>query len=56
MLKLTRKGGERVFITTPSGTEIIIENLGRDRIGIDAPLSYVIEREELLDSEYEYST
>ena len=56
MLKLTRKENERVFIITPSGDEIIIENLGSNRIGIDAPKEYVIPREELLDAEYEYST
>ncbi len=56
MLKLARKEGERVFITTPSGEEIIIENLGNNRVGIDAPKEYVIAREELLDTEYEYST
>ena len=51
MLLITRKESERTIITTPSGEEIIIENLGRDRIGIDAPEEYVISREELLDRE-----
>jgi sRNA-binding carbon storage regulator CsrA len=34
----------------------IIENLGNNRIGINAPKEYVISMEELLDKAHRYST
>ena len=45
MLVIQRRGSQRTIITTPAGEEIIIENLGKDRIGIDAPGEYVIARD-----------
>ena len=45
MLKLTKKEGEQTLITTPSGEEIIIENLGKGRVVIQAPPNCAISRE-----------
>lgn len=55
MLVLTRQRDEAVVITTPSGERIKVVILGlrgkgselRARIGIDAPQSVVIHREEV---------
>ena len=57
MLILKRLEGRQVYITTPSGDDLIITiTEGSCRIGIQEPLEYKILRDELLDREYEYST
>ena len=57
MLVLTRKEGQQVTITTPSGEELVITiTEGNCRLGIDAPQEYLILRDELLDKAYQYST
>lgn len=52
MLCLSRKPGEQIVVTTASGDEIVFTLLEIDRnkarIGIDADLSVVIVRRELL--------
>ena len=51
MLVLSRKVGETVIITAPDGTQIVlmlVEVRGdKCRIGIDAPMTYTINREEV---------
>ena len=51
MLVLSRKVGETIIVTAPDGTQIvlmIIEVRGdKARIGIAAPKSYAINREEI---------
>ena len=51
MLVLSRKVGETVIITAPDGTQIVlmmVEVRGdKCRIGIEAPTSYTIHREEV---------
>ena len=51
MLVLSRKVGETVIITAPDGTQIVlmlIEVRGdKARIGIDAPRTYTVHREEI---------
>ena len=54
MLVLSRKVGETIIVTAPDGTQIvlmIIEVRGdKARIGIAAPKSYAINREEIQQS------
>lgn len=51
MLVLSRKVNEKIVITTPDGTQIslmMVEVRGdQARIGIDAPMTYKIHREEV---------
>ena len=48
MLVLTRKEGQQVTITTPSGDELVITvTEGNCRLGIDAPRDYQIERDDM---------
>ena len=51
MLVLSRKVNEKVIITAPDGTQIVlmmVEVRGdKARIGIDAPMTYTINREEV---------
>lgn len=51
MLVLSRNSGQKTIITTKSGEEIVVTillaNRGRARIGIDAPLSTTVVREEV---------
>jgi len=51
MLVLSRKVGETVIITAPDGTQIVlmmVEVRGdKARIGIDAPRTYTVHREEI---------
>ena len=51
MLVLSRKVGETVIITAPDGTQIVlmlVEVRGdKCRIGITAPKSYAVNREEI---------
>ncbi len=51
MLVLTRCSGNRVIITTPDGTEIVVTVLAVTdwgvRLGFNAPDSVVIDREEI---------
>ena len=51
MLVLSRKVGETIIVTAPDGTQIvlmIIEVRGdKARIGIAAPKSYAVNREEI---------
>ena len=51
MLVLSRKVGETIVITAPDGTQIVlmlIEVRGdKARIGIDAPRTYTVHREEI---------
>ena len=51
MLVLKRKVGERIIITAPDGTQIVlmmVEVRGdQARFGIDAPSSWAIHREEI---------
>ena len=59
MLVLTRKFGEKVYITTPEGKKIALTvcgiqgygKNGRVKIGIEAGKEYVIAREELMSKE-----
>jgi len=55
MLVLSRKKDEKIYITLPSGEEIILTlvdiRLHSSRIGIDAPLDCRILREELIKLE-----
>ena len=53
MLLVTRKYGESIVLTLPSGERIkvISFNGGRSRIGIDAPKHVRIMREEIDDAE-----
>jgi carbon storage regulator CsrA len=51
MLVLSRKLGEKIMIDTPLGKiEIVVSDIRRDliRVGIEAPKSYKILREELV--------
>ena len=54
MLVLSRKVGETVIITAPDGTQIVlmmVEVRGdKCRIGIAAPTTYTIHREEVLNA------
>ena len=48
MLVLTRKEGQQVTITTPSGEELVITiTEGNCRLGIEAPRDYRIERDDM---------
>lgn len=51
MLVLSRFPGEKVYIITPDGTQLIIQAVefrqGRMQLGFDAPKGYVIHREEV---------
>lgn len=51
MLVLKRKVGERIIITAPDGTQIVlmmVEVRGdQARFGIDAPKTYTVHREEV---------
>jgi len=51
MLVLSRKVGETIVITAPDGTQIVlmmVEVRGdKARIGIDAPRTYTVHREEV---------
>ncbi len=54
MLVLDRHKGERIFILTPAGEEIVVTLVStvrghRGKIGIDAPPAYSIAREEIAD-------
>jgi carbon storage regulator CsrA len=49
MLVLTRKENESIVISLPDGEIITVTMLGKDRVGIDAPLEINIAREELLE-------
>lgn len=55
MLILTRRSGEAIIATTADGTRITVRvvsiNGGQIRIGLDAPKSVHIIREELLGTE-----
>lgn len=61
MLVLTRKFGEKVYITTPEGKKIALTicgiqgfgKNGRVKLGIDADRDYIIAREELIDRQEE---
>lgn len=55
MLVLTRKKSERIIIIAPDGTKIyatVVEFRSGDRvrIGVDAPLDWLIHREEVYDA------
>ena len=51
MLVCSRKVNEKIIITAPDGTQIVlmmVEVRGdKARIGIDAPMTYTIHREEI---------
>jgi carbon storage regulator CsrA len=51
MLVLTRKAGESITVTTPSGetltVQVFLDRHGRVRIGIKAPKDYHVIRTEL---------
>jgi carbon storage regulator len=51
MLVLSRKVGETVIITAPDGTQILLTLVevrkDKARIGIDAPRTYTVHREEV---------
>ena len=51
MLVLSRKVGETVIITAPDGTQIVLMHVevrgDKCRIGIAAPTTYTIHREEI---------
>lgn len=56
MLILTRRVGEKLYIICPDGSRIevmITKNVGdrRYRVGVTAPKSYTILREEILERE-----
>lgn len=51
MLVLQRRAGESIIITAPDGTriEVLVESIDyrRIRIAIDAPRTYIVDRDEV---------
>ena len=58
MLVLGRYPGQRIYLTTPEGREIVVQVIGIDKEGqiklaFDAPREVVIEREEIREKRRE---